>query len=318
LEEEARRLGRAEEVDGLGAKVKGAILKFHALIRGLSEAKDQVPAHRLAEAVLGRTGYLEAVREEEGAVEAETRVENVRELLSAMEEFAERAEEPTLDAFLREVALVSDVDQWDQRTDAVTLMTLHSAKGLEFPTVFIAGLEDGLFPISRMAENPEELEEERRLFYVGITRAKERLFLSYAMGRRRYGSSGESHPSRFLGEVPERLIERRTPGMFEESGPSIRPFGATRDGRVTASPSSSRRLRIEGQKADGRRQKVAGAFDFEDALPFNVGHWIIHPTWGRGQIKEKDGVGPEAKLTIRFDAGTTKKILVKYASLEPA
>ncbi|OGG51230.1 MAG: hypothetical protein A3F84_17920 [Candidatus Handelsmanbacteria bacterium RIFCSPLOWO2_12_FULL_64_10] len=327
-------MGRAEEIEGLGAKVKGAMKRFHALILGLAEEKEQAPVHRMAEAVVTQTGYLEAVREEEGAVEAETRIENVRELLSAMEEFSERAEDPSLDAFLREVSLISDVDQWDSRADAVTLMTLHSAKGLEFPAVFIAGLEDGLFPISRMAEDPEDLEEERRLFYVGITRAKERLFLSYAMGRRRYGSSGESYPSRFLGEVPEHLIERKTPGMWEES-----ERRKAKGEREVASPGSKKKSRVQGpgsrvhksspgSRVQGPRSKPmtldsglgtqdSGAFDFEDALPFNVGNWIIHPTWGRGQIREKDGVGPEAKLTIRFDTGTTKKIIVKYASLEP-
>ncbi len=308
-------MGRAEEIEGLGAKVRGAMQRFHALVRGLTEEKDQVSIHRLTEAVLEQTGYLEAVREEEGTVEAESRVENVRELLSAMEEFSERAEDPSLDAFLREVALVSDVDQWDSRADVVTLMTLHSAKGLEFPVVFIGGLEDGLFPISRMAENPEDLEEERRLFYVGITRAKERLFLSYAMDRRRYGSSGESHPSRFLGEIPEPLIERRMPGMFEVEKQS-RVTGHGSQEAVTGQRTLDPRLVTRDTRP--RSGEVSGAFDFEDTLPFNVGNWVIHPTLGRGQIREKDGVGPETKLTIRFDTGATKKIIIKYASLEPA
>ena len=290
-------MGRAEEISELARKPLVAIQNFYSLIVTLTEEKDQVPLHRLAEAVVSRTGYLEALREEGGGgVEAENRIENVRELLSAMEEFSERADDGTLDAFLREVSLMTDIDKWDERTDAVTLMTLHSVKGLEFPVVFITGLEERLFPVSRMAEDPEDLEEERRLFYVGITRAKERLYMTYALDRRRYGSIENCLPSRFIGEVPSHLIERVGSGIFRTEKASYDTV-ARRD----IFPSNV-------------SQEV---YDIEDSLPFNVGNWIIHPTLGRGQIREKAGFGQDAKLTIRFTTGAEKKVIVKYACLEP-
>ena len=290
-------MGRAEEISELARKPLVAIQNFYSLIMALTEEKGHIPLHRLAEAVVSRTGYLESLREEGGGgVEAENRIENVRELLTAMEEFSERADDGTIDAFLREVSLMTDIDKWDERTDAVTLMTLHSVKGLEFPVVFITGLEERLFPVSRMAEDPEDLEEERRLFYVGITRAKERLYMTYALDRRRYGSSENCLPSRFIGEVPTHLIERMPSGIFRSEGASY-DIVARRD----IFPSD---VSPEG-------------FDIEDSLPFNVGNWIIHPTLGRGQIREKAGFGQDAKLTIRFATGAEKKVIVKYACLEP-
>ena len=267
-------LERLNEIEGIAARTGRAMAAFYGMMAAFRDDMAALPADRLAAQVVDRTGYWGAL-EALGPVEAESRTENVRELLAAIQDFTERAEDASLEAFLREVSLVTDVDRWDEKAPCVTLMTLHAAKGLEFPVVFISGMEEGLFPIWRGRdgeENREEaLEEERRLCYVGITRARERLFLSYAMQRRRYGGASGSAGSRFLTEIPEALVDS------------------------------------EHHISEAER----------DGGGLEVGTWIVHPSWGRGQIHERSGYGQEARLTVRFENGTTKKVVVKYAGLKP-
>jgi DNA helicase-2/ATP-dependent DNA helicase PcrA len=244
------------------------------------------------------------VLHEEGTEEAMNRVENIRELLTAAEESQERGEE--LREFLDHAALVSDQDSYDEQAP-ITLMTLHTAKGLEFPVVFIMGLEDGLFPHSRSIGDGGQLEEERRLFYVGMTRAEEKLFLSSARFRRYFGNAEQqvSEPSRFLSEIPQELVEdanesRRRPAVqyqgttYNTVNAVTRALGGGVRAGATAKPAPSR--------------KSAGKW--------TMGTRIRHPKYGNGTILRTEGDGDDMKLTVSFMSHGLKKLIAKYAELE--
>jgi DNA helicase-2/ATP-dependent DNA helicase PcrA len=242
----------------------------------------------LTEMISEKSGYLDELKKEK-TIEAENRAENVKELINATSEFKERSDNPTLEGFLEEVSLITDIDQWDNTKDAVTLMTLHSAKGLEFPVVFIAGLEEGLFPLSRSLENPSDLEEERRLFYVGITRARKRLFLSHTLHRRRFGEMTNLR-SRFLDEIPEELLE-------------VEDLVSTRWEAFT---------KPDLERIESFFPETATMYD----SLLQVGTRVIHSHWGEGQIIQREGFGENLKLTVVFKGGVKKKLLAKYADLE--
>ena len=267
-------LMQAEQIEGLSAAMRKRLKDFAELIAFFAKAKGATPADRLAAEVVERIGYIQELRRE-GTLEAQIREDNVRELLSGITEFVERSPDSSLDAFLAEVSLLTDIDRWDQSRDAITLMTLHCAKGLEFPVVFIAGLEEGLFPLSRSMESLDELEEERRLFYVGVTRAKEKVLLSFAYNRHRYNSTMYGVESRFIKEMPSSLLQR---------------------------------VGIQQQWETLMTGELPG---------FQVGSLVIHPKWGRGKITNKTGFGENTKLVVYFDTGGEKRLLVRYAELEP-
>jgi DNA helicase II / ATP-dependent DNA helicase PcrA len=255
------------------------------------------PAEAIAR-VLQKSGYLAAL-EREGTPEAEARLENLRELVSSAEDFVAEsveADEPRspVELFLDQVALVSDVDQWDRRAERVSLMTVHAAKGLEFPVVFVVGLEEGIFPHAASARDDSGLEEERRLFYVAMTRAMERLYLSCAQERRRYGSHAFAVPSRFLREIPAEVLhgdvpQRREPGRFGGGG---------RD--ETA---------LDYSYGQGEAE-TGGA-----AIP--CGMRVRHPVFGAGTVQDVSGVGPGQKLRVRFDRVGVKTLVLRFANLEP-
>jgi DNA helicase-2/ATP-dependent DNA helicase PcrA len=279
---------RINEVDDLSARLRSTLRDFVELLNGFFELKDKLPIDELTGLVAERTSYLDELKREK-TIEAENRIENVKELISATTEFKERSEQPTLEAFLEEVSLITDIDTWDKTKDAVTLMTLHAAKGLEFKVVFIAGLEEGLFPLSRSLENPSDLEEERRLFYVGITRARERLYLSYARHRRRFADM-LNLMSRFLEEIPSELLESRDLVSGREDLPT-----QTDSNRIQSfMPDSST--------------------SYDSML--QVGVRIIHSHWGAGQIVHREGSGENLTLVVIFRGGVKKKLLAKYADLE--
>jgi DNA helicase-2/ATP-dependent DNA helicase PcrA len=334
----------AVDPERLVASSRRAIERFLALMDGLRETAKGAALPALLTAVLERTRYVESLREEFGA-EAESRIENIQELFSAVEEFEEQyareeetlsvdrflvSEEPTtnneqpttdsaprlapLAAFLDRVALVSDTDALTSADGAVPLMTLHSAKGLEFPVVFLVGVEEGIFPHSRSLNDPDAMEEERRLCYVGITRAKERLYVTYTGLRRLYGSVQFNAPSRFIEEIPDELkLEVGTPEPVE-----------TGVGRGWDQPAPRRMGMGEPVAARGPGRSPAfnpynqEAPESAEGAPFAIGARVRHPVWGTGTIQAAEGLGDDAKVVVAFRAAGTKKLAVKFARLEPA
>ena len=274
----------------LPARQAKAIQEFQALIERCAV---KLPGNSVPEVVndlLQETGYLEALQRE-ATPESLSRLENLRELISAAQDFVERSEDKSLEAFLDMVALLTDVDEgMKDARGKVTLMTLHMAKGLEFPVVFITGMEEGVFPHGRAYTDPEELEEERRLCYVGVTRAKKRLFLTAAVQRRLYGGESFNLPSRFLEEIsPERLQRVETPT------PSDAPH-------------------LEGPGVSSVRYEAeADETPFVDF--FQPGVRVRHPEWGVGRIRERIGNGDELKVVVTFPGIGARKLKVKYAQL---
>ena len=265
------------------------IADFLRLLEALSEEVQHLPPADALARILDRTGYLRAL-ERDGTPEAEARSENLRELLSGAEDFeAQNAgdldDRGLLALFLDQVALVSDLDAYDDEGDRVSLMTVHSAKGLEFPAVFLVGMEEGVFPHAASSRDPDGLEEERRLCYVGMTRAMEQLTLAFARERQRWGSRSFGVPSRFLREIPPSVLEGEPPDDFE-----------ARDGpRVDYSYS---------QLAD------------DEGAQLRSGLRVRHPVFGAGTVIDVRGDGPAAKLRIKFDRVGVKTVMLKFANLE--
>ncbi|MFQ5664887.1 MAG: UvrD-helicase domain-containing protein [Candidatus Binatia bacterium] len=251
-------------------------------------------------AVLAETGYRERLLAS-GTPEADARVENIDELLAVSEEFDATTDDPSLATFLEQVALVAEVDTYAASRDRVTLMTLHNSKGLEFPVVFITGLEDGLFPHERSLNHAHSLEEERRLCYVGFTRARERLYLVYALHRHLFGRPQQRPPSRFLAEIPEALLR------WERDERSEQSEGETIDYSYSQLPAGA----CASTPAPGRPVSITGNGDFR------VGGRVRHPVFGMGVVRAVDGSGQRTKLTVRFDRAGLKKLVARYASLEP-
>jgi DNA helicase-2/ATP-dependent DNA helicase PcrA len=285
LEEVARR-GGASLLDAcaalppdIAAKPRGALEAFGRLLAGLAERRRERRLPDLIADVLAESGYERALRDER-TEEAEGRLENLKELLAAADEFVSSQETPSLEAFLDSVALVSDIDELDATARGVTLMTLHSAKGLEFPVVFLTGLEEGVFPHARSMGNAEELEEERRLCYVGLTRARERLFLTWALRRRLHGY-GLGGRSRFLGEIPGEHVVSANPSAPRGPAEPIDPPGA----------------------------------DAED-FPVRVGARVRHPRWGEGLLVGIERDGTEVIVTVGFAGVGRKRLSLRYARLE--
>jgi DNA helicase II / ATP-dependent DNA helicase PcrA len=228
-----------------------------------------------------------------------------------------------VDLFLQKVSLVADVDRHDRDANALTLMTLHNAKGLEFPVVFLSGLEDGLFPLSRSIEQAELLEEERRLFYVGLTRAEQKVYLTHARSRRRAGAVLDCKPSSFLDPIPARLVEQRpTPlvarlrGLGELSSGRRSTF---RDDRVGDVFGGRPARGGDGNGSSGTRQDAGGwsvPRDADDLPRFVKGERIRHPQFGPGTIRELTGFGRDLKAVVDFESVGRKKVLLRAANLQ--
>ena len=275
---------RVGEVATLREAERDKVRIFAQLIESF-KAEDSA-AHTI-EQLLDRSGYLKSLMQE-GTIEAQSRVENVRELVTAAVEYDERETEPTLAGFLEMITLVADIDTMDDKSDVVTLMTLHSAKGLEFPIVFMVGMEEGLLPHQRSFSSEAELEEERRLCYVGLTRAKEQVYLTCARERRQYGSTDYRMPSRFIEEIPHELLNRE-----EVYKPSHRAVVSSYD-------------------PDQPDTDVDFSFDYE------VGEVVYHTKFGRGKITAMSGYGADMRVTIRFARGIEKTLMAGYARLQRA
>jgi DNA helicase-2/ATP-dependent DNA helicase PcrA len=300
----------ATELPGLPTGGARNLESFAELIRRFSARAAQLRVGDLLEELVDELDLFMSLRDE--GPEGEDRVENVKELIAGALDFdAELLDglEPgeidafsELDLFLQQVALVADVDRHDPDADTVTLMTLHNAKGLEFPVVFIAGLEDGLFPLSRTYDDPAEMEEERRLFYVGITRAEDKLYLTHARQRRRAGDFMYGRLSHFVEAIPPELLEeRQTPGLQRSSD---------------STPHRGRRRR-DGFEGDGRYVAIEEEPSFNQDAPRLVkGERVLHATFGSGSVMEVTGFGKDTKVTVDFDDVGRKRLLVRYAALE--
>jgi DNA helicase-2/ATP-dependent DNA helicase PcrA len=287
----------------LGPKVLKALDGLVALVEKTRAKLDVLAVPELIVELLETTGYLADLKNE-GTVEAESRMENLQELVSAAREFMDQSEDRSLQAFLDSVALIADIDTLAEGTGAVTLMTLHSAKGLEFPVVFMTGMEEGVFPHTRSLSDDAELEEERRLCYVGMTRAMERLFLTAALSRRLYNSDNFNLPSRFLDELPDHLVER-----WNGMGARVASRGARTDGRG---------WRVETQEPS--REPAGLRYEAEE--PFvdhlQVGMRVRHRDWGVGIIKERIGEGEDLKVVVTFAGVGRKKLAASFVHLERA
>ncbi|MCH7851577.1 MAG: UvrD-helicase domain-containing protein [Candidatus Marinimicrobia bacterium] len=289
-------IGRYRDLAGSPALEGRKIEVVEEYTRGKSTRRSQ----RLSLSELAIT-FLEAVEmiahyKRQETADAPERLENINELVSSIEDFSHANEGARLGDFLEEVSLLSDVDRWSDDTNAVTMMTLHSAKGLEFPVVFITGLEEGLFPLNRLDGDGCDEEEERRLFYVGLTRARDKAYLTYATSRRRWGTSEHGTViSRFLRELPEESV------IWHHGGPS-KPDHDEKNLSLTAVKASRRRK--------SRELAVRSVLD-----DFVVGSQVEHKLFGVGKIRQREGVGDNLKLTVEFEGGISKKLVAKYAHL---
>ena len=277
-----------QDIGSIGSGIRNKISNFYKMISKYIKLKDEFSAFELASSLVEELGVLVMLKEE-GTEESLSRRENIMELLTQIKQFADGAEDESLAHFLEEVSLVTDIDNWNDKANAVTLMTLHAAKGLEFPVVYIAGLEEGLMPLSRNSLDTDELEEERRLFYVGATRAMEKLYVSYAMHRMRYGETFIGKRSRFIDEIRDDLID--SDGRLDHPVRMVRSRVMTP--RVTRSP----------RPKPAEKKLRRGAF-------------IKHPQFGKGVVRELEGDGENQKATIIFEEVGEKKIVLKYARLE--
>ena len=292
----------------LSAKVKLALEEFAAMVFTFMGQLGTRPIHEIVEDVIETSGYVAAL-EEEKKEDNRDRIENLREFISVAKNFDDGAAEGEngLADFLAQIALISDVDQTEQSDGTVTLMTFHAAKGLEFPAVFMAGMEEGLFPHSRTLLDDTEIEEERRTCYVGITRAERRLYLTYARQRTIYGRTEMSRPSRFLAEIPEELVEHKEADFF--SGTDLRAPSNIWSERSTHTERKRYMPPPQHTAADGSviRPDVSAAFQAGDA--------VRHSKWGDGRIVAISGSGEDAELSIAFPGEGIKKFVQKYAPI---
>lgn len=282
ITEEKREKGKK----GLSKKAIAGIGEFLKLIKKFMLEKENLNAGALVGLVINESGYLRKL-EEEDSIEAQGRIENIKELVSAVWEYEETAEDKNIEGFLEQVSLVSGLDSWQETQDYVTLMTFHLAKGLEFPVVFMTGMEEGLFPHSDANFDDTELEEERRLCYVGMTRAEERLYLTSSASRRLYGQSRWNVPSRFIAEAG--LVSAE---VFE-------------DNYVSLLTSDKETVSFE----NNNDENFSG-------IELAVGDMIAHAQFGEGRILSCTGSGEDLKIEVLFKTGEKKKLMAKYASLE--
>jgi DNA helicase II / ATP-dependent DNA helicase PcrA len=291
------------ELIGLSPKTTKAAAEFRDLIQNYTKMQEYLSVTELVEEVLEKSGYREMLKAEK-SIEAQSRLENLDELLSVTQNFEKTSEEKSLVAFLTDLALVADIDSMDEEegvSDSVVLMTLHSAKGLEFPVVFLIGMEEGVFPHSRSLMEEAEMEEERRLAYVGITRAEKSLFMTNAQMRTLFGRTNMNPPSRFIKEIPEDLLDGIQPA--KKAGT---PFGS-RGTSFSPSPTRKPMMRTKASATGGNE------------FGWKVGDKAEHGKWGTGTVVSVKGEGDGMELDIAFPSPTgIKRLLAKFAPIKKA
>lgn len=304
-----------QEIDqvGLSARFTKTLREFGEQLRGWVQMQEYLPVMELVEELLEKTGYRDMLKVDK-SLESEGRLENINEFLTVAKEFEDANDDKTLVAFLTDLALIADIDKVEddeQAQDKILLMTLHSAKGLEFPIVFLIGLEEGVFPHSRSLMEEMEMEEERRLAYVGITRAERHLYISRARMRTLYGRTNMNPKSRFLGEIPAELLEtiggekaEATPPWMQTS--TKQAMGGPSRNRSTASPATSRR------RTSSRPQTTT-----TEGASFNwaVGDKAVHKKWGTGTVVSLKGESENVELDIAFPEVGVKRLAAKFAPI---
>ena len=296
-------LQEAELAPGLRARMEA----FLSMIEELREEAKVVSLRELTLNLFAKTKYLERLKEE-GTEEALSRKENLEELVTVITEFEQNSEEISLEAFLDKVSLVTDVDLYEDKGNRVSLMTLHCAKGLEFPVVFIVGVEEGLLPHHRRGDEIEDLEEERRLFYVGITRAKKRLFFSRAEKRSTFGVGRANAPSRFLDDLPVELIHTEERAEEEEEA-----WGFA---QVTARDDLWSHGEADFPVQEAPPQDEGVVYSPEGFFLLKIGMRVRHPKFGEGRVKAVEGMDEDQKATVLFQTVGSKRLKVRYANLE--
>jgi len=284
----------------LGTRARRMLTAFLGMLEGWVSARGTLTVAQLIDRVLDDTGYVDSLRD--GTEEGEERWANVLELRNVAGEYNDLS----LTDFLADVALVSDVDNLSEEVDAPTLLTLHSAKGLEFPVVFITGLEEGMLPHSRSLDDPEQMAEERRLSYVGLTRAKDRLYLTYAFMRTRYGDREPSVPSRFLDDIPPELVG----GAWRRSGWS----GRSREQRRREPAERWGRAADESVRSSSFSGRSSGVVT--RCPRFRAGQRVRHATFGEGLVVESRSDGGDEIVTVLFENAGLKRLMASLAPLE--
>jgi len=294
--------------NGLSPGVQERLKGFVDLIESLRQESKTLPLHRLTLSLLERTGYLQRL-EEERTEEAQTRIENIHELIHLLTTMEEGDVRISLETFLDRVSLLTSVDLYEDKGNRVSLMTLHCAKGLEFPIVFIVGMEEGLLPHYRREEHPEDIEEERRLCYVGITRAKEKLYLSRAERRSTFGLGRANLPSRFLNELPFELIQVEENERKEDALSSQEAFWFDDFNR-----SEDKMDSLFEERDLSKPEEVV--YSPEGFFPLRAGMRVRHPRFGDGKVKSIEGMNEDQKATILFQSVGPKRLKTRYANLE--
>ena len=285
-------------------ELQRAGVKLRLFANLILELKDFSAAHRpdeLLDELLEKTGYVR-VLEEKNTTEDTARAENVRELKTSILTYMKESGDETLEGYLANVALYTDMDNYDADADAVVLMTMHSAKGLEFPTVFVVGMEETVFPSIRAIGEPDEMEEERRLCYVAITRAKEKLYLTSAHQRMIFGRTTANRVSRFVSEIPEEHIQKSIPKSHAYQDNSREPYGTFSSPRRTPTPPKTPPF-----PAPAAPKPV-------ETASFAVGDRVRHTAFGEGEIMKMTPMGGDFLVEIRF-ADVTKKLMLRVAAM---
>ena len=277
------------------------------MIKELIEAAQELKPHELLEKTLSMTGYYQFLDLDKDT--SQDRKENLNELKANLMRYEEESDEPTLNGFLEEIALMTDIDNYNADSDTVVMMTLHSAKGLEFPVVFIIGMEDGVFPGNQSIYNPDDMEEERRLAYVGITRAKQELYLTNTRTRLMFGSTTHNAPSRFLGEIPDDLTEKT--GVTSYS--SYRRSAEDEPYKDFGEDFTSGRPIKRGFTAQTTAKKPQPAAASKEN--YKIGDTVHHKVFGQGVVLSAKSMGNDTLLEIAFEKSGTKKLMANFAKL---
>ncbi len=290
------------------SRAASKLLQFSNMIKELIEAAQELKPHELLEKTLNLTGYYQFLDIDKDS--AQDRKENLNELKANLMRYEEESDEPTLNGFLEEIALMTDIDNYNADSDTVVMMTLHSAKGLEFPIVFIIGMEDGVFPGNQSTYSPDDMEEERRLAYVGITRAKQELYLTNTRMRLMFGSTTHNPPSRFLGEIPAELTEKTGVTAYSSFKRSAEeePFRDFGEDFTSGKP-----IRRGFTPQSTKRAQPASTAATES---YKIGDTVVHKAFGQGVILSAKLMGNDTLLEIAFEKTGTKKLMANFAKLK--